>query len=102
MSALLARAAARAAPRRRRKLVYSLLAVLVFVGLAPLAAFAFKLIDTSRRALVTSQQEIELQLASSIAGQIDTFMNGLERQINTLADSFGASIREQGIKRFEN
>src|SRR6185436_15180732 len=89
-------------PRKRRKLVYSLLAILVFVGLAPLASFAFKLIDTSRRALVTSQQEMELQLASSIAGQIDTFVDGLSRQMSTLAQSFGAGIEEGGLRAFQD
>lgn len=89
------------APRRRRKLLYSLLAVFVLVGLLPLALFAFKMIDTGRRALVTSQQEIELQLASSIAGQIDTFMDGLVRQVSTLGASFGAEIQERGLFRFQ-
>src|SRR5262245_9096058 len=87
-------------PRRRRKIVYSLLGVLAFVGLVPLASFAFKLIETSRSALVTSQQEIELQLASSIAGQLDTYVEGLTRQISTLADSFGAAILDQGAVGF--
>jgi HD-GYP domain-containing protein (c-di-GMP phosphodiesterase class II) len=102
MRRILDRATAKASPRNRRKLVYSLLAVLVFVGLAPLASFAFKLIDTSRRALVTSQQELELQLASSIAGQIDAFVDGLNRQISTLAQSFGIGIEEQGLREFQN
>lgn len=86
---------------RRRRLVYSLLAVLAFVGLVPLGSFAFKLMKTSRRALETSQQEIELQLASSIAGEIDSCMDGLTRQIAAIGDSFGAAIREQGAHRFE-
>src|SRR5512136_1947454 len=87
--------------RRRRKIVHSLLAVLVLVGLVPLASFAFKLIETSRRALVTSQQELEMQLASSIAAQFDMFMDGQERQVVTLADSFGATIDQQGVRAFE-
>lgn len=89
-------------PRRRRKLVYSLLGFFILVGLLPLALFAFKMIVTGRRALVTAQQEIELQLASSIAGQMDTFMEGLVRQVTTLGDSFGAEIRERGIERFQD
>ena len=96
------RATAAGVPRNRRKLVYSLLAVLVFMGLVPLASFAFKLIDTSRRALVTLQQEMELQLASSIAEQIDTFVDGLTRQITTLAQSFGVGIEEQGLRAFQD
>src|SRR5215510_5045044 len=96
------RAALSGGPRHRRKLVYSLLAVLVFMGLVPLASFAFKLIETSRRALVTSQQENELQLASSIAEQIDTFVDGLTRQITTLAQSFGVGIEEQGLRAFQD
>ncbi len=95
------RAGAPPAGRRRKRIVYSLLAVLVLVGLVPLAAFAFKLIQTSRRALVTSQQEIEMQLASSIAAELDTFTDGQVRQVATLAESFGASIEQQGLRGFE-
>lgn len=89
-----------AAPPRRRRLVYSLLAVLAIVGLVPLASFAFKLIQTSRRALETSQQEIELQLASSIAGQLDMYMDGLARETTSIAESFATAIGEQGARRF--
>ena len=96
------RPAARAAQRPRRKLVYSLLAVLVFVALAPLASFGFKLIETSRRALETSTQEIELQLASSIAARIDSTMDGLTMRMQAVADSFGAAIADQDVRWFEN
>src|SRR6476620_4179802 len=91
--------AAPSAPRRWT-LVYSLLGVCAIVGLVPLSLFAVKLIGITRNALVTSQQEIELQLASSIASQIDTFTDLVERQISTLGDSFGAAIREQGQEKF--
>ena len=91
--------AAPASPRRW-KLVYSLLGVCAIVGLVPLSLFAVKLIGITRNSLVTSQQEIELQLASSIASQIDTFTDLVERQISTLGDSFGAAIREQGAEKF--
>ena len=78
-----------------------MLGVLAFVGLVPLASFAFELIRTSQRALKTSQQEIELQLASSIAGQIDSYMDGATRQLSAIADSLGATIGQQGARVIE-
>src|SRR5436309_541964 len=101
MSSSQGRTAEGAPPPRRHRLVFSLLGVLALVGLVPLASFAFKLIQTSRKALETSQQEIELQLASSIAGQIDSYMDGLARQLSAIGDSFGAAMGEQGTRRFE-
>ena len=56
-------------PRGRRgKIVYQFLMVLVSVGLLPLGIVAHKLIDISREALVTSQQDLQLQRTALAPG----------------------------------
>jgi HD-GYP domain-containing protein (c-di-GMP phosphodiesterase class II) len=70
--------------------------VLVFVGLAPLATVAWKLIDVNREALTTSRQEYQLLLASSIANQLDLEVEGLRAQVQQVARTLGAAIRADG------
>ena len=50
----------RAEFRRRGRIVFTLVAVLVLIGLAPMTITAWKLIDINREALTTSQQEYQL------------------------------------------
>ena len=61
---------ARPAFRRRGRIVFSLLAMLAFVGLTPMATIAWKQIELNREALKTSHQEYQLLLASSIAAEL--------------------------------
>lgn len=84
---------------RRSRIVFSLLAVFVFVGLAPLAAVAWKLIDLNREALTTAQQEFQLLLASSIADELDIHVENLRYQLVVLARTLGASVTVDGSER---
>jgi HD-GYP domain-containing protein (c-di-GMP phosphodiesterase class II) len=65
-----------ARPRTRGRIVYTFLLVMLLVGLLPLAVVARQLITISREALVTSQQEVQLQMASAIARQVDASIDG--------------------------
>jgi HAMP domain-containing protein len=58
--------------KRRGRIVFTLLAVLVLIGLAPLAAVAWKLIDINREALSTAQREYRqlLRVAQTMSGAI--------------------------------
>ncbi len=80
---------ASAAPRRRGRIVVSLLATLVVVGLAPLSSVAWKLIDINREALKTAQQEYQLLLASSIGQRVDVHVDGLRSELLRLAKALG-------------
>jgi HD-GYP domain-containing protein (c-di-GMP phosphodiesterase class II) len=62
-------------------MVYLLLAVFSFVALAPLGSVAWKLINTNREALKTSQQEYQLLLASTVARGVDIYVEGLRSQL---------------------
>jgi HD-GYP domain-containing protein (c-di-GMP phosphodiesterase class II) len=86
----------RAPFKRRGRIVFTLLAVLVFIGLAPLAAVAWKLIDVNREALTTSHQEFQLLLASSIAHEVDIHVEGLDSQLVRVAQTLGGTIRRSG------
>ncbi|MGH9750190.1 MAG: hypothetical protein ACRD6R_09730, partial [Candidatus Polarisedimenticolia bacterium] len=84
-------------PRRpKRKIVYWFLLVLSTMGLLPLGLSAYKLIDYSREALVTSQQEVQLMIAAAVVRQLDASVEGLRAQVTRLAESAGASQRAGG------
>ncbi|HZM70276.1 MAG TPA: HD domain-containing phosphohydrolase [Candidatus Cryosericum sp.] len=72
--------------RPRGRIVYTFLLVMLAVGLLPLAMVAQKLITISRESLVTSQQEVQLQLASAIARQIDGALDGRKQEMSRLAE----------------
>ncbi len=67
-------------------------AMLAVVGLAPLAAAAWKLIDINREALTTSQQEYQLLLARSVSREIDIHLDGIIAQQHQLAQALGAAF----------
>jgi putative nucleotidyltransferase with HDIG domain len=76
--------------RPRGRIVFTFLFVLLLAGLAPLAIVAQKLIAISRESLVTSQQEVQLQMASSIARQIESSIDARVAELARLAE--GTSV----------
>ena len=84
---------------RRRRIALVLFVVLVFVGLAPLATVAWKLIDINREALTTAQQEYQLLLASSIAREVDIQVEELRLRLQSTAQRLGAGVRALGADR---
>ena len=82
--------------KRRGRIVFTLLAVLVFIGLAPLTTVAWKLIDINREALVTAQQEYQLLMASSVARELDIQVDGLRSQLLRVAQGLGGAIHRSG------
>ena len=79
--------------KRRGRLVFNLVAVLALIGLAPLATMAWKLIDINREALKTSQQQLQLLLAGSVARDLDTHVEGLRSQLVRVAQTLGGAVR---------
>jgi HD-GYP domain-containing protein (c-di-GMP phosphodiesterase class II) len=64
------------------------------VGLLPLAMVAQKLITISRESLVTSQQEVQLQMAAAIARQVDVSLTALRTGMARLAEGIAALPRD--------
>jgi HD-GYP domain-containing protein (c-di-GMP phosphodiesterase class II) len=86
-------AAARPAEGRPRgRIVFTFLLVLLAAGLLPLAIVAHKLITISRESLVTSQQEVQLQMAASIARQIDASIDARVAELSRLAEGMVSSL----------
>src|SRR6266481_2643927 len=82
-----------AAPRPpTRKIVYWFLLVLSAMGLLPLGITAYKLISYSREALVTSQQEAQLQ-AAAVARQLNAAIEGVKAQMGRLSAAIAALPR---------
>lgn len=80
----------------------SLLAVLAFVGLVPLGSIAWKLIDSNREALKTTQQQYQLLLASSIASELRVQVGTARDQVVSLSRSVGATWRSRGRLRADD
>jgi len=79
-----------------RKIVYWFLLVLAAMGLLPLGITANKLISYSREALVTSQQEVQLQVAASIARQLNAAVESVRLQMGRLSEVLGALPKAPG------
>jgi HD-GYP domain-containing protein (c-di-GMP phosphodiesterase class II) len=84
--------------RRRGRIVFTLAAVLVCVGLGPLATVAWKLIDINREALTTSTQEYQLLLASAVADEVDIHVEGLKSQLLRMAQTLGGAVSRAGTQ----
>ncbi len=86
-----------AAPSRKTgKIVYAFLLVLVTMALVPLGISAYKLIDIGREALVTSQQEVQLQVAASTVRQLNATVDALRSQMARLAEGLAVLPRSPG------
>jgi len=87
-----ARIAPPPAPERPRgRIVYTFLLVLLLAGLAPLGIVARKLITISRESLITSQQEVQLQMATGIARQIESSIDARVAELQRLAEGISGS-----------
>jgi len=81
----------------RGRIVFTLVAVLAFAGLAPLGTVGWKLIDINREALATAQQEYQLLMAASLARELEIHVEGLRSQLLRFAQSVGRSVRAGGL-----
>jgi HD-GYP domain-containing protein (c-di-GMP phosphodiesterase class II) len=83
----------RPAFKPRGRIVFTLVAVLAFTGLAPLGTVGWKLIDINREALVTAHQEYQLLMAASLAREIEIHVEGLRSQLLRVSQTVGRSVR---------
>jgi HD-GYP domain-containing protein (c-di-GMP phosphodiesterase class II) len=100
-------------PRRRGRILHSLLLLLFAVGVVPLVATSFHLVSKSREILELDQKSIQLDKARSLSQQVSTYLKSLQSQtiaiartleVDTPIDQFSAKvarIREvDGLKRY--
>jgi HD-GYP domain-containing protein (c-di-GMP phosphodiesterase class II) len=81
---------------RRTPILYTLLMVLLVVGLVPLTIAAWKQIAISRESLIASTQENQLMVAAAIAQSLSSSIDQAKVQLMKLGDLFEAVIREGG------
>ncbi|HEU5180637.1 MAG TPA: HD domain-containing phosphohydrolase [Candidatus Polarisedimenticolia bacterium] len=81
---------------RRFPLLYAILLVLLVTGLVPLTIAAYKQIAISRESLITSTQENQLMIASSIARSLSSSIEEARTHLVKLGDFLEAVVREGG------
>ena len=81
---------------RRGRIAWTLTAVLLLIGLAPLAAMAWKQTQFNRVALSTAQQEYQSLVAETIAREVDIHVDGLRAELLRVSKTLGGAIRRTG------
>ncbi|MCZ6745623.1 MAG: HD domain-containing protein [Acidobacteria bacterium] len=78
--------------RRRYKIAWVLTAVLLIVGILPIYTVSSRLIFINKDTLKTQQQVNQMQLASSLAHHIDSFIEGQRRTLAVLAEVLSGEV----------
>jgi putative nucleotidyltransferase with HDIG domain len=74
---------------RRGKIVYSLLAVMLLLGVVPLLVASSKLIENSQTELRAAEIELQLDQTRSIRDQIRLYLQATQQQVVAIAKTFG-------------
>ncbi|MBI3449709.1 MAG: HD domain-containing protein [Acidobacteria bacterium] len=80
-------------PRKRVRLVWSLLAVLLATSLVPLFVTAYALIDINQETLESATREYQLQVAGSLASRLDAAVSGGRALLNAAVTAVGPRVR---------
>jgi HD-GYP domain-containing protein (c-di-GMP phosphodiesterase class II)/Tfp pilus assembly protein PilF len=76
-------------PRHRRgRILYSILALLLTVGVAPLVWTSWQLVARSRQTVESNQKEWQLDKARLISTQIAIYVDSLRKQVVSIARTF--------------
>ncbi len=81
-------------PPRRVRLVWSLLAVMLAISLAPLLITAYALIEINRESLESATREYQLQVAGSLASRLDAALEGGRRRAAEAAAALASARAE--------
>ncbi len=82
--------------RRRGHIAVTLLAVLVLMGIGPLATVSWKLTAISREDLTTAHQQNQMVLVRGVAEQLDLQVDLLRSQLLGVAQTLGAAVGRRG------
>jgi HD-GYP domain-containing protein (c-di-GMP phosphodiesterase class II) len=72
-------------PRRRGRILASLLVLLLTVGVVPLLGTSFSLVSKSKESLEFSQRAIQHDMARSLSQQIAIYVDSLRSQVSAIA-----------------
>jgi len=81
---------------RRGRIAWTLSAVLLLIGLAPLALMSWRQTQFNRVALATVQQEYQGLVAETIAREVDIHVDGLRAELLRISQTLGGTIRRSG------
>jgi HD-GYP domain-containing protein (c-di-GMP phosphodiesterase class II) len=73
-----------------------MLAVMICVGIVPLATMSWKLIGTNRETLTGGKQEYQVLLATSVAREMDLHVERVRSEVHRVAKTLGAAVRRRG------
>jgi HD-GYP domain-containing protein (c-di-GMP phosphodiesterase class II) len=76
-----------AKPRRRGRILISLLLLLFAVGIVPLLGTAWSLVSRSRASLKLNQEQVQLDKARSLARQVASYVSSLRSQVRLIAQT---------------
>ena len=74
--------------RRRGKILYSLVVLMLLAGLVPLLLTTVWILDSSRDALESSERLLQLDQTRSIAQQARLYLQSMHDQVSAIADTF--------------
>jgi HD-GYP domain-containing protein (c-di-GMP phosphodiesterase class II) len=79
--------------KKRGKILYSILILLIAIGLIPLVISDWKLIGINRDVLQTKEKEMQQNITSSIARMISLYLEGQKEDVRNIALSVRDNIR---------
>jgi HD-GYP domain-containing protein (c-di-GMP phosphodiesterase class II) len=82
--------------KKRGKILYSILLLLIAIGLIPLAISDWKLIEINKGWLETKEKEMQWNITSSIAQMISLYLEGQKEDIRNIALSLRDNFRTPG------
>jgi HD-GYP domain-containing protein (c-di-GMP phosphodiesterase class II) len=101
--------------RRRGRILFSLLLLLLGVGVVPLVGTSWQLVSRSREILELDQKEMQLDKARSLSQQVSVYLGSLRSQVAAIARTLEleagdrpfaervAALRERGaLSRYED
>jgi HD-GYP domain-containing protein (c-di-GMP phosphodiesterase class II) len=79
-------------PRRRGRILVSLLLLLLGVGVVPLVATSYHLVSRSREILVLDQNTMQLDKARSLSQQVGVYVKSLQSQVVAIARTLEVDV----------
>jgi HD-GYP domain-containing protein (c-di-GMP phosphodiesterase class II) len=79
-------------PRRRGRILVSLLLLLLGVGVLPLVATSYHLVSRSREILVLDQNTMQLDKARSLSQQVGVYVKSLQSQVVAIARTLEVDV----------
>jgi len=88
-------------PRKRRhKIVYSILGVLLLVSLVPMGLLGWWLIKPIRDEVSTKEREIQLEMSRRVSGDIETYVRGHKESLVSAATGLAILMENAGPDQF--